>query len=84
MTTPRTSGTQISDRALERVAKGERVRVRRKGRPAVYLVSETDLKILEEIEDRLDIEAADAALADMKAKGEKPIPWEKVKKELGL
>lgn len=38
----------------------------------------------EDLEDRFDGEEADKALAEMKAKGEKPIPWEDVKRELGL
>jgi len=38
----------------------------------------------EEDEDRLDVEAANAALAEAKANGEKPIPWAEVKAELGL
>jgi hypothetical protein len=33
---------------------------------------------------RLDVSAAKNTLADMGAKGRKPIPWEKVKKEQGL
>jgi hypothetical protein len=38
----------------------------------------------EEEEDRLDAEAADRALAQAKASGEKPIPWAEVKAELDL
>ncbi len=40
--------------------------------------------VREDLEDRFDGEEADKALAEMKAKGEKPIPWEDVKRELGL
>ena len=35
-------------------------------------------------EDLLDIQAADEALAEAEAKGEKPIPWSQAKAELGL
>jgi hypothetical protein len=35
-------------------------------------------------EDLLDIESADAALAEAGAKDEKPIPWSQAKSELGL
>lgn len=48
------------------------------------LVPVEDHTLLEELEDRLDYEAAEEALAEMRAKGEKPIPWEQVKAELGL
>jgi transcriptional regulator with XRE-family HTH domain len=36
------------------------------------------------IEDREDLKAARRAIADMKRKGEKPIPLDKLKAELGL
>ena len=35
-------------------------------------------------EDQRDAEDARKALAEMKTKGDKPIPWEKVKKRLGI
>jgi len=41
-----------------------------------------DLNLLEAIEDRLDLEDIEKALADPENK--EAIPWEKVKKELGL
>ena len=40
--------------------------------------------ISEQVEDRLDIEAAEQALTESEAKGEQPIPWTQVKTELGL
>ena len=40
--------------------------------------------VSEEDEDRLDIEAANQALAEAEASGEKPVPWSQVKAELGL
>jgi hypothetical protein len=41
-----------------------------------------DLNLLEALEDRLDLEAIEQALADPENK--KSIPWDQVKKELGL
>jgi prevent-host-death family protein len=71
--------------ALNRVAyQGERIVLERRGKGVAALVSMDDLEFLEELEDRLDLEAARKALAEMKRTGEKPIPWQKVKKELGL
>ena len=71
--------------ALNRVAyKGERIVLERRGRDIAALVSLEDLAFLEELEDRLDVETARKALADMEASGEKPIPWEDLKRDLGL
>jgi hypothetical protein len=41
-----------------------------------------DVKLLEELEDRIDLEEARAALLETKSKG--TIPWEKIKADLGL
>jgi hypothetical protein len=41
-----------------------------------------DLKLLEAIEDCLDLEDIEKALAD--PENNKAIPWDKVKKDLGL
>ena len=43
-----------------------------------------DLAALERMEDEIDAREANKALAEMKRKGLKPIPWEQVKAELGL
>lgn len=67
--------------ALNRVAySGERIVLRRHGKPVAAMVPVADLRMIEEIEDRADIEAVRKA---RKEKG-KPIPWEKIKRELGL
>ena len=66
------------------VSKQERIIVRRNGKDVAALVPMEDLVSLEELEDRRDLEEAKRALADAKRKGEKPIPWAKAKKELGL
>lgn len=69
----------ISD-ALNRVAyTGERISIRRYGKPIAALVSVEDADLLDAFEDRLDLAAAKKAL---KEKGS--IPWAEVKKRLGL
>lgn len=71
--------------ALNRVAyQGERIVLERRGKRVAAIVSIDDLTLLEALEDRVDVKAAKRALAEMKKKRQKPIPWEKVKKELGL
>jgi prevent-host-death family protein len=68
---------------LNRVAyKGERIILRRRGKDVAALVPVEDLKTLEELENRLDNEAADAALTEAEQKG--TIPWEEIKADAGL
>ncbi len=70
---------------LNRVAyQGERVVLERRGKGVAAIVSMDDLALLETMEDRDDLRAARRALAEMKRTGEKPIPWDEVKKECGL
>jgi prevent-host-death family protein len=67
--------------AISRVAyKGDRILVRRSGKDVVAIVSVEDLAALEAMEDQHDIEAARAALAE----SDERIPYEKVRRELGL
>lgn len=71
--------------ALNRVVyTGERVILERRGKPTAAIVSLDDLAMLEAIEDGEDVKGAKRAIAEMKRKDEKPIPFAKVKKELGL
>ena len=66
---------------INRVAFGnESFVLTRRGEPIAALVSVEELKILQELEDQIDIEDA------WKAKNEPgdPIPWEELKKELEL
>jgi prevent-host-death family protein len=66
---------------LNRVAFGnESFVLTRRGEPIAALVSMDDLKLLGELEDQRDIEDA------WKAKNEpgEPIPWEDLKRELGI
>jgi len=62
----------------------ERVVLHRRGKEVAAVVPIEDLKLLEAIEDRIDLEDARRALAKIKQKGRRPIPWEKIKKDLGL
>jgi prevent-host-death family protein len=65
---------------INRAAFGkERVVLTRRGKELAAVVPIEDVKLLEDLEDRLDLEAAREAL-----KEEGTIPWEKVKAELGL
>jgi prevent-host-death family protein len=71
--------------ALNRVInEQERVVLQRRGKDVAAIVSIEDLKLLQKLEDRADLRAVRRELARMKATGEKPVPWEQVKKELGL
>ena len=68
---------------INRVAySGERIVLERHGKPVVAIVPVADLELLEKLEDRMDLEAARAALADVKKHG--TVPWEKIKADLGL
>jgi prevent-host-death family protein len=70
---------------VNRVAYGrERVVVRRRGKDLAAMIPVEDLMLLEELEDQLDLEEAEKVLANAKARHEKPIPWDKAKKKLGL
>ncbi len=85
---PRITASKASQsfrETLNRVAsKRERVIVRSQGKDVAAIVPMDDLAALEKLEDRQDLEQATRALADAKKKGEKPIPWAKAKKKLGL
>lgn len=61
---------------------GERIVLHRRGKDLVALVPISDLEMLESLEDAMDIDAAKAAIKESKKKGS--IPWNKLKKELGL
>jgi prevent-host-death family protein len=79
------SQARIPPDTFNRVAyRGERVRIERRGAPSVAIIPIEDLELLEFLEDQIDIEAAQKALADLKTKGEKPVPWDEVKARLGL
>ena len=70
---------RMSD-TINRVAyQGERTVLTRHGKGVAALVPVEDFALLEKLEDEADIKAARAALRES---GE--IPWEQVKRELGL
>lgn len=70
---------------LNQVAyKGKRILLHRRGKDVAALVPVEDLALIERIEDRIDLEEAEKILADMESGRANPIPWDQVKKELGL
>ncbi len=69
--------------ALNKVAyQHERIVLHRRGKDVAALVPVEDLELLEALDDQLDIEAADKAMAD--PENQKRIPWDRVKAKLGL
>ncbi len=65
---------------INRAAYGkERVVLTRRGKELAAVVPIEDVKFLEELEDRTDLEAARKALAEPGS-----VPWKKVKRNLGL
>ena len=70
---------------LERVAIGkERIVLQNQGQDVAVLVPIEDLTLLEQLEDRADVKAAEAAEVEAAATGETPIPWEEARQQLGL
>ncbi|MBI5018643.1 MAG: type II toxin-antitoxin system Phd/YefM family antitoxin [Deltaproteobacteria bacterium] len=64
---------------LRRAEEGEHFVIEREGREVAALVSIEDLRFLEQLEDRIDLEEARKALEEPGS-----IPWEEVKARLGL
>jgi len=73
---------EFSDLVNRAAYRHERVLLTRHGKPIAAIISTGDLELLEALEDRDDLEAARAALADPDNHAE--IPWEQVKVDLGL
>lgn len=72
----------IIDRARQEHAP---VYLARRGRRVAAVIDADDLDALLELaEDMIDIREAAAARAEMTATGAEPIPWERVKADLGL
>lgn len=75
---------ELINRVLYR---NERVRVTRRGKPVMALVPLEDLefmeKVLDALEDELDLPVIKERLRNFKETGE-AIPWEQVKAERGL
>ncbi len=73
-----TARTEFAD-IVNRVAyAGERVIVHRRRKPVAAVVPIADLELLEQLEDRIDLEDARRRLK------EPTVAWSKVKRELGL
>ena len=60
----------------------ERVMVERHGKAVVAMVPVEDVELLRDLEDRMGLSDARAAIAEAKKKGTKP--WSVLKKQLGL
>ena len=72
----------FSNLVNQAVYTNERVELERHGKPVAAIVSIEDVRLLEALEDQLDVKAAEAALSD--PENREAIPWEKVKAELRL
>ena len=73
---------------MSKVAFGkDRLLIRRNGKPLVAVVPVEEFAIfekhMEQLEERLDLEAYTEAKAEMARTGEKPIPWKQFKSEHG-
>jgi prevent-host-death family protein len=66
------------------VYKHERIVLRRRGKDVAVIVPFDDLAVIEKVEDELDAREARRILADMKRRRQRPIPYERIRRELGL
>jgi prevent-host-death family protein len=81
MTIKATKARDSFGETVNRAAYGkERVVIARHGKDIVAMIPIEDLRLLEELEDRFDVEAAREALAE----SDERIPYEDVRKALGL
>ncbi|MCP4896170.1 MAG: type II toxin-antitoxin system Phd/YefM family antitoxin [bacterium] len=60
----------------------DRVRITRRGKQVAAVVPIEDLELLEHMENQIDIREAKKALAEARKHG--TVPWDEVKKDLGL
>ena len=68
---------------LNKVAFGaERIILSRRGKDLAAVIPIADLKLLEKLEDRIDLEDARKALEEVEKEGS--ISWDQIKSELGL
>ncbi len=72
----------LSDILNRAAYQGERIVLNRNGKDVAAIVSLDDLRKLEALEDQRDCDAGEKALARMKAKRQRPIPWERVKRRI--
>jgi len=76
--TTSTARTEFADILNRAAYAGERVILHRHKKPVAAVVPIADLEILEQIEDRAELDEVRKRL------NEPTIPWSKIKKELGL
>ncbi len=69
------------DHTLERVRRGERVVLRRGNKPVAAVVSIADLRRLQRLEDKADVDESRRRLADP---GEKRISYRTIRRRAGL
>ena len=74
--------THLTDIVNEVAYGGERIILTRKGKQLVAIIPLEDLRILEALENKIDLEDAKKALRDIEKYG--TISWEDAKRELGL
>lgn len=74
--------THLTDIVNEVAYGGERIILTRKGKQLVAIIPLEDLRALEAIENKIDLEDAKKALRDVEKHG--AISWEDTKRELGL
>ena len=66
-------------------ARHEPVYLTRRNRPVAAIIDTDQLsRLLEDADELADIRAVDAAWEETERLGETPIPWEEVKRDLGL
>ena len=71
---------QLAEILNDVAGRGDRVILHRHGKDVAAVISVDDLALLEALEDRYDVEAARAALAESPER----VSWEDLKKTLGL
>jgi prevent-host-death family protein len=76
----REARVRLTDLVNEVNDSGERIVIGRRNKKMAALIPVDEAEWLEKKEDEADLKAARRALQ----KGGKPIPWEKLKKDLGL
>jgi prevent-host-death family protein len=73
-----TARSEFADIVNRAAYAGERIIVHRRKKPVAAVVPLSDLELLEQLEDRIDLEVARERLR------EPTVPWTKIKKDLGL
>ena len=76
--TSSTARSEFADIVNRAAYAGERVIVHRRKKPVAVVVPLSDLELLEQLEDRIDLEDARKRLK------EPTVSWTKIKKELGI